>query len=65
MEAPSLVTHKERQAIAEEIASKYLTFASKVSVSFHKNRIIVIIYPDEILELTSPGAYSVLVERED
>lgn len=65
MEAPSLVTAKERQAIAEEIASKFLIFAAKVSVSFHLESIVIRIYPDEKLYLPPPGVHVVVVKRED
>ena len=65
MDAPSLVTSKERRAIAEEIAAKYQTFASKVSVSFYKDRIVVIVYTDETLEIPSPGKYTIVMKREN
>ena len=64
MDAPSLVTHKERQAIAEEIASKYLTFAAKISVSFSKGGILIEVFPDEILEIPH-GRHTIVIKRED
>jgi hypothetical protein len=65
MDAPSLVTYQERQTIAREIASKYHTFAAKVSVTFYKEKICVIVYPDEMLKLPSPESFTVFVEREE
>ncbi len=65
MEAPSLITVKERQAIAKEIASKYFVFAAKVSVSFYKERIVIIVYTDETLELPSSRVQTVVIKRED
>lgn len=65
MDVPSLVTAKERQAIAEEIASKYLTFAVRVSVSFYKDKIVIIVYTDETLEIPSPEKHTIIVKREN
>ena len=65
MDAPSLVTAKERQTIAEEIASKYLTFAKVVAVSFYETRIVIIVYPDETLKFHSAGKHTIVIKRED
>jgi len=65
METPSLMTDKERQAIAKEIASKYHSFASTIEVAFSKHSIRVIILADEELKLPETGTYFYTIEKED
>jgi len=63
MEAPSLVTVEERQAIAKEIASKYLSFATSVTVAFYKDVLVIKVYPDKYFSLPS-GHDFITIERD-
>jgi hypothetical protein len=64
MDTPSLVTQEERRTIAKEIASKYLSFASSVHVTFSKRGILIEIFPDKDLKIP-PGQHVMIVEKED
>lgn len=64
MDAPSLITHKERYAIAKEIASKYYSFASVVSITFSKRMIHIVISADKEFKVPA-GSYTIVMELED